>query len=179
MALAETATKPSLAPFYKHSPGGAAQPICPFDLTSAEIYRFGARHLVKVACIRVSRDSWHLWVALFHFCLCKVEYVKSGSENVLTLIEATSNRRLKSMTDDINVSSMDSLSASSDSAENKGLSIIVAVTLKLHRFDLLFNNKSTWSGHVKVLWNLCVKLFYKFTANWTNFSLRSGFSTAN
>jgi len=70
------------------------------------------------------------------FFLCEVEEVKSGSENRRKLIDAASNLRLKSMTDDVQDSSLDtSLSSSSDSgvqygtfAENGGRFVSVGYT---------------------------------------------------
>lgn len=52
-----------------------------------------------------------------------MEEVKSGSENARKLIEAASDQRLKSMTDDVQISSptsSDSISSSPDSAAQYG-----------------------------------------------------------
>ena len=55
------------------------------------------------------------------FFLCKVEEVKSGSDNIRKLIEAASNFRQKSTTDDMEVSSSEtSLSSFSDSGVQYG-----------------------------------------------------------
>ena len=55
------------------------------------------------------------------FFLCEVEEVKSGSENIRKLIEAASNFRQKSTTDDMEVSSSEtSLSSFSDSGVQYG-----------------------------------------------------------
>ena len=49
------------------------------------------------------------------YVLCKVDELKSGSENVRKLIEAASNVQLESMTDDAVATSTESLSSSSNS----------------------------------------------------------------